>query len=89
MQSLKARIDDGSGSLCAADQNLIGRKFNAAPVYADPARCVALRVDIDKQRLFPETPSAAAKLTDVVVFPTPPFWLATAIIFANGIPLSF
>jgi len=30
----------------------------------------------------------AAKLTDVVVFPTPPFWLAIAIIFdKTGSPL--
>ena len=29
---------------------------------------------------FSKTPSDAAKLTEVVVFPTPPFWLAIAMI---------
>ena len=31
---------------------------------------------------FSRTPRAAARLTEVVVLPTPPFWLAIEIIFA-------
>jgi len=34
-------------------------------------------------------PMAAAKFTEVVVFPTPPFWLATAMIFPMGLHSSF
>ena len=34
-----------------------------------------------RRTLWPLAAMAAARLTEVVVFPTPPFWLATAIIF--------
>src|ERR1700679_1944444 len=36
----------------------------------------------------PRSARQAARLTEVVVFPTPPFWFATAIIFIGGASLS-
>ena len=35
---------------------------------------------------FPASVSAAERLTQVVVFPTPPFWLTIAMVFAKGAP---
>src|ERR1700761_5324171 len=35
----------------------------------------------------PRSARHAERLTDVVVFPTPPFWFATAIIFIGGASL--
>ena len=42
-----------------------------------------------RRTLFSNTPSADARLTAVVVLPTPPFWFATPIIFAININLIF
>ncbi len=39
---------------------------------------VALRVEVGQQRLGAAPATQAVRLTEVVVFPTPPFWLATA-----------
>ena len=38
---------------------------------------------------IPSSFRAAARFTQVVVFPTPPFWLTIAMVFAIGHPLSF
>ena len=48
----------------------------------DPETCagIALRVEIDDEDRAPHAASAVARLIAVVVLPTPPFWLATAII---------
>ena len=35
--------------------------------------------------LFPSLARAEAKLIEVVVLPTPPFWLVTAMIFCIGV----
>ena len=45
---------------------------------AEAGAGIALRVDVDEQDLRPPTARAEARLMAVVVLPTPPFWLATA-----------
>ena len=50
-------------------------------LQADAAGEVGLRIDVDERgRAAPASASEAARLMAVVVLPTPPFWLATAII---------
>ena len=44
----------------------------------DAARQVALRVDVDEEDASVREGERAARLMAVVVLPTPPFWLATA-----------
>ncbi len=39
---------------------------------------VALRIEVDQQRLLAGGGAQEARLTAVVVLPTPPFWFATA-----------
>ena len=47
-------------------------------VEAEGDRCVALRIEVDDQRLPARLGDARGELTAVVVFPTPPFWFAIA-----------
>ena len=49
-------------------------------LLADAAREVALRIDVHEQDTPVRSASEAARLMAVVVFPTPPFWFATATI---------
>ena len=58
------------------EQVVAGRAFCLLP---EPGRCVGLRIEIDDERRRPASArNQAARLTAVVVLPTPPFWLASA-----------
>ena len=50
---------------------------------AQSGRGVALRIEVDDEhRCRPSSASDAPRLTAVVLLPTPPFWLATAMTLA-------
>lgn len=64
------------------DQGLVKVLFlYLGAVDAHAAGRVALRIAVDKERLFSAAARDAARLIAVVVLPTPPFWLAIANIF--------
>ena len=57
------------------------RRSSAQPVPVDPEPAgVALRVEVDDEDRSPAS-AIGRELTTVVVFPTPPFWLAQAIVW--------
>jgi len=60
------------------------RAVNAVVVdgfEAERTRGVGLRIEIDEQHAHSASARHDARLTEVVVLPTPPFWFAMAIIF--------
>ena len=60
-----------------ADEAVVGGRAGLA-IAAEGDRGVALLVEVDEQHLAAGAATQAAVLTAVVVFPTPPFWLAIA-----------
>jgi len=52
--------------------------------HAEGAAGVGLGVEVDEQNFTPGSARHAARLTAMVVLPTPPFWLAMAMIFMRG-----
>lgn len=72
---------DGVMYVCMIDDTFVQRAVHVFRVDSEAARSVGLRVGIDYQNLFSSVARDAAKLIVVVVFPTPPFWFANAIIF--------
>ena len=67
----------GLGDRDLADQAVIGGRVRLAVATERDGR-VALGVEVDEQRLPAAAAKQAARLTAVVVLPTPPFWFATA-----------
>ena len=51
---------------------------------AERAGGIGLRVEVDEEHARARAARQAARLTEVVVLPTPPFWLATAMIFIGA-----
>jgi len=67
-------------------QELSKLKLNFALINGDTACGISLWISVNKQCFLSHFPRQAARLTEVVVFPTPPFWFDIAIIFAKKSP---
>ncbi len=62
----------------AADERVVDAPFDGASTGRRRRAGVALRVHVEEQGLRSAAATLAARLTAVVVLPTPPFWLTTA-----------
>ena len=76
-----ARVDRRRSAAAASQSpssTSVVERCERALVDAAAHRRVALRIDVDQQHAPLGRGERAARLTAVVVLPTPPFWLATA-----------
>ena len=77
------------GRLAVAEQRLVdGASRRTLSAQADAARQVALRVGVHEQHALALLGKDVARLMAVVVLPTPPFWLATAMTLATRVSFS-
>ena len=67
-----------SASAASARQHFVHRPIVVAQGDSQVQRRVGLRIEIHQADTLPARRQAAERLTAVVVLPTPPFWLMTA-----------
>ena len=81
-------FDGGTDVGFVGNDEFINRGLEFVGFETDARGGVALRVEVAKQDFLPFSVKAQARLTAVVVLPTPPFWLISATILAIGVALS-
>ena len=67
------RRDNYIGYRHIFEKDMVDRSLEPSLIYSEARRRIALRVEIDKQRTLLGQGEPAARLTAVVVLPTPPF----------------
>ena len=81
--AISDRLGTGVGRIASSPEVAVHQQLYVPPCRSerfDPqaGRGIALRIHVDQQDRQPGDGKAAARLTAVVVLPTPPFWFATA-----------
>ena len=81
VESINVGGVDGIAHVCMVDDAFVERASTSLISTPNPLEAFACGSASTTSTVFSSVASDAAKLMVVVVFPTPPFWLANAMIF--------